>query len=100
MCKIFEREAFRIDLVRLRAEICFVQRFTSFYVSLLYEKTVNCDVVNRLILEVEIARNWFESIFVIFLCLLFFFLFLIHITIFMDAVCKFSPRFSFVDVFA
>lgn len=75
MCKTFEREAFRIDLVRLRVEICFVQRFTSFYVSLLYEKTVNWDVVNRLVLEVEIARNWFESIFVISLFSSFFFSF-------------------------
>lgn len=81
MCKTFEREAFRIDLVRLRVEICFFQRFTSFYVSLFYEKTVKWDVVNRLVLEVEIAPNWFESIFVIFLFFSFvFFLFLINIT--------------------
>lgn len=95
MCKTFEREAFRIDLVRLRVEICFVQRFTSFYVSLLYEKTVIWDVVNRLVLEVEIARNWFESIF-----LFFFFLCFINITMLVEAVSKFSPGFSFVDVFA
>lgn len=98
MCKTFEREAFRIDLVRLRVKICFVQRFTSFYVSLLYEKTVNWDVVNRLVLEVEIACNWFESIFVI--SLLFFLVFFINITMLVEAVSKFSPGFSFVDVFA
>ena len=100
MCKTFEREAFRIDLVRLRVEICFVQRFTSFYVSLLYEKTVIWDVVNRLVLEVEIARNWFESIFVISLFSSFFFLCFINTTMLVEAVSKFSPGFSFVDVFA
>jgi len=44
-------------------------------------KTTDCHVVGRVVREVEMARNWFRGIFVIFLA-----------KMFAEAVCKFSAR--------
>ena len=61
--------------------------FTAFSVSFVFGKTVNYHLGGRVVRNVEMAHNWFGSIFVIYLN---------TTKLFAEAVSKFSPCFSYV----
>ena len=64
----------------------------AFCISLVQGETAGCYVKGRVVREVEMARRWFRSIFVIF--------FQRCAKMFTEAMRKFTPCFSDVDYFA